>query len=111
MCLKIRISLAFLYPTVYHSISRCTAETKTPTYKVGVRGDSSEKNLGFVEGLQALSTHIEPARLAIHHHRAFGNVGAKLAVRAPLGKAHIVPKLGTLTTHFTLSHWCHLFAK
>ena len=71
----------------------------------------SDRILGFVHGLQALGAYVELARLAIHHHRALGNVGAKLTVGAPLGKAHIVPELRTLATNFTLSHWNHLSAK
>jgi hypothetical protein len=107
---KILISLAFLYPNVYHLKPRGNPNENADPW-VGVRDDSVWKNLGFVQGLQALSTHIDLARLAIHHHRALGDVGAELAVGAPLGKAYIVPELRTLATYFTLSHWNHLFAK
>ena len=71
----------------------------------------SDRILGFVHGLQALGTHIQLARLAVHHHRALGDVGTELAIGAPLGKTHIVPELWTLATNFTLSHWNHLSAK
>jgi hypothetical protein len=80
-------SLDFLYSSVYHSRPRTWAKRKRRPV-VGVRDNCVEivvrKKLGFVEGLQALSTHIELARLTVHHHRALGDVGAKLAVGAPL---------------------------
>jgi len=58
-----------------------------------------------------LGTHVDLARLTVHHHRALGDVGAELAVGVPLGKAHIVSELRTLATYFTLSHGNHLSAK
>ncbi len=48
---KIPTSLAFLYPTVYHLTSRCTAKNENADLMVGVRDDTDWKNLGFVKGL------------------------------------------------------------
>jgi hypothetical protein len=79
-------------------------ETKTPTHGVGVRDDSALGKLDFIEGLQALGTHVELASLAIHHHRPFSHIRPKLAIGVPFGKAHIMPELRTLAAHFTLSH-------
>jgi hypothetical protein len=41
---KIRLSLAFLYPTVYHSKLKCTGETKTPTLGSAFVTIASERN-------------------------------------------------------------------
>ena len=79
---KIPASLAFLYPTVYHLKPR--GEPKRKRRPVGSAFVTiASENLGFVEGLQTLSTHTESARLAVHYHRALGNVGAELTVGAP----------------------------
>jgi hypothetical protein len=110
MCLKFLIPLLFYFRTcMIHS--REAAPNENADQRVGVRDDSVRKNLGFILGLQALRAHVDLARLAVHHHRALGDVGAKLAVGVPLGKAHIVPELRTFATYFTLSHGNHLSAK
>jgi hypothetical protein len=110
MCLKFGFPLLFyIRPCIIRN--REASPNENADLQVGVRDDSVWKNLGFVKGLQALSAHIESARLAVHHHRALGDVGAKLAVGTPLGKANIVPELRAFATYFTLSHWNHLFAK
>src|SRR5512145_2620833 len=110
MCLKFEFPCFFISERVSFAFE-AHRHNKNADLLVGVRDDTDRKNLDLVKGLQALSTHIEPARLAVYHHRALGDVGMKLAVSAPLRKAHIVPKLRTLATHFTLSHWNHLFTK
>ena len=65
----------------------------------------------FVEGLQALSTHVQAARSTIQHDGPLHDIGPELPIGMPLGKADVMPELRTFTTHFTLSHLNHLSTK
>ena len=65
----------------------------------------------FVEGLQALSTDVESARLTIQHNGPLHDIGPELPIGMPLGKADVMPELRTFATYFTLSHLNHLSTK
>ena len=71
---------------------------------IWVRGDRKASS-DLVQRPQTAGAHIHLARLTIDIHPRALNVGFELAIRRPFGVAHIVPKLRTFTTDFTLGHF------